>query len=207
MRHLVFLALLGSALGCGSSTPEPSTPPSVAAVTPNASPGERVENPLYTTWAKFPVGARVVQRSVTETKGIDEKTVSTITYQLVEVTADRLVVEMQATTKRYDGVETVNPAERLVNHRWSTLPPGVTPAEKGKPAGVTESGEGTITVGGKEYSAKWYKGTGQNEGGKVFTQTWTSESVPGQLVKSVMTMPGTGKSTTIELVDVTIPKS
>src|SRR5262245_19981541 len=84
MRNLAWLAFVGTISGCGSPNPSSPTPAGLPSETVSAIPGERLENPLYVAWAKFPVGARVVQRSVTETKGIEEKTVSTISYKLVE---------------------------------------------------------------------------------------------------------------------------
>ena len=78
-------------------------------------------------------------------------------------------------------------------------------SQYGKPEGVTEQGEESVKVGGKDYKAKWYKATGKTEAGETFIQSWSSDDVPGGLVRSIATTPGNKSSMTMELIEVKLP--
>ncbi len=164
-----------------------------------------VENPLYKSWAGFKQGTSVVQRAVTEVAGNNAVTTTTTTYTLLDRTDDQVVIEMQAFTKRYDGTETNNPPQQFTNQKWFTLPPGMSKSDFAKPAGQTDQGEETLTLGGKAYKTMWHKSKDRNEAGEVLVQTWTSDEVPGGLVKSITHTPSIGKTTMLELVEVKIP--
>jgi len=72
--------------------------------------------------------------------------------------------------------------------------------------GSFEQGEESVKVNGTEYKAKWYKSKIEVSGNKVETQAWTSEDVPGSVVKSVSKMSGqVAGTTTTELVEVKKP--
>lgn len=207
MRTRVFVALLllfPCACGCARKVSPGEAPPveGPAAAGPQR---ETVENPLYTSWAGFAKGTSVRHKSVTETEGNGPVTTTTTTYTLVERTDDRVVVEMKAFTRQYDGTDIDNPPERLTNPKRVSLPPGTARADFGNPAGVTDRGEETITAGGKEYRTKWYKGKDRSEAGEVLVQVWTSDEVPGGLVRSVTRTPAIGKKTTVEAVEVKAP--
>src|SRR5262249_13962223 len=70
---------------------------------------EKIENPQYKSWAGFKPGTTVVHRTVTKATGADGETVTTSTYKLIELTPDKAVVEVQNSTRRYDGHEANNP--------------------------------------------------------------------------------------------------
>ncbi len=112
---------------------------------------------------------------------------------------------MRAFTTRYDGLEIDNPPQKLTNLRRITLPPGTKASEFGKAAGVLERGEEMVQASGRAYSTAWQKSKGRNEAGEVLVTTWTSDAVPGKLVRSVTHTPAIGKTTTIELVAVKKP--
>jgi hypothetical protein len=212
--RIALLAVAPLALGCGpgkSGTPvgvagpaerdERDQSPGSAA----AAPREQVENPQYKSWATFPKGTTVVLRSVTRADGHPAVTTTTRTYTLLDLTDAEAVIEMRARTQRYDGVEINNPPEKLTVPKRIALPPGVSKTEFEKPAGGDEQGEETVTVGGKEYKTRFSRSRGRNEAGEVLGQVWSSDAVPGGLVKSVTRTPGVGKTTTIELVEVKTP--
>ena len=122
---------------------------------------------------------------------------TTTSSTLVGVTPDAVAVETQTKSRRYDGHEEDNPPSVHRLPKELPVPPG---AGKKPPA---EAGEDTITVNGKAYRAAWLKGKDRNEAGEVFVQTWTADAVPGRLVKSVSRTPAVGKTTTIEVIDIT----
>jgi hypothetical protein len=193
--------LLAAALGCGqpaSGPALPTVPPDHVVVAPK---GETMENPQYTSWARFPVGTKAVQKSVTTTE--PNKTVTTTSYSLVEKKDDVLVVEMQVHTVWWDGHVEDNPPEKLRVVKTIGVPPGYKPGQK--PKGVTEEGEETLTMAGREFKTKWYKGRDNVEGGAVESQNWSSDEAPGGLVKSVVRIPKQKQTTVIELVEVKVP--
>src|SRR5262245_18307148 len=213
---LISVLLLATVVGCdvGAST---TKAPAVAIpkdgdddrepADPSAAGGDRekIENPQYTSWAGFKPGTTVVHRTVTKATGTDGETVTTSRYKLVELTADKAIVEVQNSTRRYDGHEANNPPEKFTHRKYLLLPPGVRKDGVGKPAGVTAEGEETVRVGEKEYKAKWYRGNDRNEAGEMLTQVWSCPDVPGGLVRSVTDTPAIGKTTTTELVEVRVP--
>jgi hypothetical protein len=207
MRALgIALALIAPlAVGCNAGGKDGNA---IAEAAPAAEPTEsreQVENPQYASWAKSPAGTVAVHKTVVRGEGSDAATVMTTTYTLLDVTPDQAVVQMQVSTKRYDGFEANDRPEKFTHPKSLLLPPGVKKDRAGKPAGVTEEGEESISVAGKEYKAKWYKGKDRNEGGEMFTQMWSSAEVPGELLKSVTRTPAIGKTTTIELVEIRMP--
>lgn len=167
-----------------------------------AAPRTAATNPVYKSWAGFEEGAAVTYRSVTEAGG--ERTEERLAYTLVDLTKEKAVVE-RVVTQTVDGREVVNPAQRLENARTFTLPPGIDPKKFGKPEGLLESGEETVTVDGKEYRARKEKTKGRVEAGDVFTETWSSDEVPGGLLKSVSEVPSQRSTTVVELIELKIP--
>jgi hypothetical protein len=167
--------------------------------------GETVENPQYRSWAAFKPGTTVTRRTTTEATGGEGKTLTTTTDTLLEVTDAFVKIRTQSHSRRYDGYETRNPPDEYKLARLIPLPPGVSKEQFGKPAGGGEQGEETVTVAGKEYRTRWHKGKDRNEAGEVEVRVWSSDEVPGGLVKSVTRIPAIGKTTTIELVEVKAP--
>jgi hypothetical protein len=203
LRRLVPVIVVPIVLGCqtgnnGAKAPAPA--PSAP-----AAPREQAENPQYASWAGFKPGTSIVHKSVTATAGVEAVTTTMKTFTLIDLTDTRAVVEMRVKTKRYDGVEMDNPPEKFTFPRRITLPPGVSQADFGKPSDAREHGEEIVTLGGKDYPTRWSKGKDRNEAGEVFVQVWSSDAVPGGLVKSVTRIPAVGKTTTIELLDVKVP--
>lgn len=208
MRATAVAVWIGAALvagGCGRGpAPGSSELPNPEVVQPPA-PTEQVDNPQFANWAKFPPGTVAVHRVETLTEGNDAKTVTVITYTLIEKRLDSLTLESQASTTRYDGLETKNPPNRYAVPRTVPLPPGVKREEFGKPKG-TEQGAEELTAAGRAFQTVWYKGKDRNEGGEMFMQTWLSPEAPGGVVRSVTRTPGVRKLSTIELAEINIPE-
>jgi len=173
-----------------------------AVARPAVAVADRIENPVYKNWAGFKPGTSVVYRS-TSLVGAS-RFESTYAYTLIELTADKAVVEMQVTVDSA-GKRTKNRPMRLENPRALALPPGTRPEAFGKAEGMTEQGEEVVKVAGKDYKAKWYKAKGKSDLGETFTHAWSSDEVPGGLVKSVNTTPANKSSMTMELVEVKLP--
>lgn len=214
MRALAVLALTCAPLwvcGCGgkAAPPQPAAGPDAPAPAPapvpSAPPGESVENPQYASWAKFPPGTLIVQRTTSETEGVEGKTVTTLTTKLIEVAPEFVKLESQSSSRRFDGHEETNPPGTFKVPRLLVLPTGMKKEDFGKPAGAKEQGEEAVAVAGREYKARWYTGKDRNEGGEVSVKTWVSDEVPGTLLKSVSRTTGVKKLVTIELVEFKVP--
>ena len=198
MSRLLPSVMVGFLVGCGETAKE-STP---APVPVEILKGERVENPSYRNWVGFPVGTRVVRRSITEEIGRPEKTTTISTFTLVEKTDEHITLELKTHTTRYDGLVLDNPSDRFSTDRYFHLPPGQSP---GKSVTGVEQDE-PITISARTHRVRLVESRDRNEGGEVFVKTWTSDTMPGGLVKSITETPNVKKRTTIETTDVTIPK-
>lgn len=143
---------------------------------------EKVENPVYATWAKFKPGTSVTLKS--STSGAMFASESVISTKLLEVTADKVVVEMTVTSKT-NGMEFKAPPMKQEFTKTVELPKG---AKKetftiGKPEGTTKEGTETLKVGGAEVKTKWYEYEVKANGSDVKAKMWMSDDVPGSLVK------------------------
>lgn len=198
MRNLIPFAAIVLA-GCSSPAAPPPAPAVLVAAEPVVplDPTNRVENPQYARWAKFPVGTVALIEEVTDASGAN--TTSTSTYRLTEKTESGVVVEVSGAIVAPDGTKTENPPLPLRHVRWMRKPTG--DADLGQPNGIYATGTETITVRGKEYKTRWYKAKGHVEAGETDTQIWHSDDVPGGVVKSVHRIPGAKKTVTAELID------
>ncbi len=208
MRSAVLLALLALlASGCGSKSGIPARAADARASKPDDRPtpipgGETFESPVYKMWAKFPAGTTVTRRTTTENEDSPLKTVTSIVYMLKEKTDDSVVVEFVATTTHPDGRVERNPPQENKTRRTFSLPPGIKRDTEKK---NQESGEETFKVAGREFKTKWYKSKDFTEAGELVSQTWSSEDMPGGLVKSVSKVPAKRATITVEVTEVRIP--
>ncbi len=202
LRCAVLLALVPLA-GCGCKpTPSP------VLLTPEeqqklAAGGERVDNPVYDQWAKFPVGTTLTRRMVTDSTKSEGHTETTFVFRITETTADVVVVESTATTRYHGGRVEENPPVIDRHPRQVALPDGAKKGEWGKPKGGTDD---TVTVLGKAYKARKSESKGNTDAGELFQQVWVSDDMPGGLVKAVSRVPKVDETTTIEVTELTIPQ-
>jgi hypothetical protein len=130
-------------------------------------------------WAGFKPGSYVKTRSVTlVTVGSHKlETVTEITQTLVEVKADRAVIETVATMQ---GVP--RPTRTRAEVSLSEAPAPV-PGTRGK------SGSQALTVAGRSLTCAWTESQTDMAGTPTRVTTWTSAKVPGGLVKSLSQSP------------------
>ena len=151
---------------------------------------EKVDNPEFASWSKFKKGTSTTLKVTAGAAGTNTETVVTTT--LVEVGADKLVVETAGASK-FNGMEFKTPATKRDVTKTIELPKGTKKedAAGGKPPGTFEEGTETIKVGGTDVKTKWVKFKTEVDGSKTEGKMWTSEEVPGMMVK--MESATTGK--------------
>lgn len=159
---------------------------------------EQVENPAYKSWKAQKVGTTVTLESSSAVAGQTFKT--EITQKLVEVTPEAATVEV-ATKIAIAGAPPQQPQKvkipAKVDKGQATpgqLPPGV----KGE---MKDKGTEKVKVAGKEYTCKVYEFTGESNGIKTTGKSWTSDEIPGGMVKleSTSNVGGNDAKTTMEV--------
>src|SRR5438067_10489287 len=166
----------------------------VLALPPAAVAQEKIDNPEFASWSKFKKGTSVTIKSLS-TFG-DTKSEVLVTSTLVDVGADKLVVEMSSVVKA-NGMEFKTPGMKRDVTKTIELPKGAKKEDftRGKPMGTTEEGTETVKVAGTEVKAKWYKYKVEIDGTKTEAKMWVSDDVPGMMVKNEMTTTGKINST------------
>jgi hypothetical protein len=165
--------------------------------------GVTVEHPSYLQWKNFPVGTSVTQQTTTDSEKTIGKTVTVIVTTLKEKAADFLVLESQSTTTYADGRVNKVPAVESKIPREVRLPEGMSGENWGKPKGKSQDEE--VMAAGKKYRTRKYDSRGSTDAGELFQSIWTSDEIPGGLVKSLTRVPAVEETTTIEITEVKIP--
>ncbi len=159
-----------------------------------AAPGGQFDNPAYKSWAKFKPGSMVrvkhIQTKVKlkwvkvgdkfmleEDSQTKKEKHAEKTRTLIEINADQAVIEVK-TWNLVDGKKTETAAEKEV-----------VPARLAKPEDeqVKEPDE-EITVGGKAIKCKVASSTTVHVKTDVLVRRWTSDTVPGGVVRFVGTI-------------------
>lgn len=163
----------------------------------------KVENPLYTRWAKFKPGT--VVRIETKTENAAKTIEQTTTYKLVEVSDSQLVVKMTIEI-RDSGRKDAGSAQSFTHKRWFELPKGMSKDSLTKPRNVIEEGKEKITVAGREFETTWYKSKAKVEAGDTFIKAWYSDAAPGGLVREENETPNAKSKTKREIAEISEPK-
>lgn len=152
---------------------------------------EKMDNPEYLNWKQFKPGAWVKLETLTTIAGTETRTVTTTT--LKKVTDEKAVVSSQ-TTLFVMGNEMKQPAED--KEIPATFDRPEVPAGTDEPDLEIEEGEETLTVGGKEIACTWVKSTVKMGGNTIVSKVWSSDAVPGSMVKMESTTGGPMKAVT-----------
>jgi hypothetical protein len=159
----------------------------VAAFSASATFAEQIDNPMYGYWAKFKPGS--VLKTTTESISGEVKMTLDSETTLQAVTPEKVTVEIKTDGKSGD----TKLKQRI---RKQDIP-----AKFEKPANtVIKHSTEEITVGGKTYKCLVSEETRET----VNIKTWTSEEVPGGVVKAEV--KSDGLSVTTLLVEATAKK-
>lgn len=141
---------------------------------------ELVDNPAYKSWSKLKVGSIVTLESNTDVGGQKFKT--EMTQKLVEITADKAVVEIII---KFDipGAKPPPAQKQTFAAKVKKEEATVGKLPEGMKGEVKDKGTEKVKVAGKEYDCKVYEFTGEQQGVKSTGKTWTTEEIPGTLLK------------------------
>lgn len=157
----------------------------ISAFTGSSVLAEKIDNPMYGYWSNFKPGS--VLKTTTESIAAGQKTTMDIVSTLLEVTPDKLTIEMKT-----DGHAGDTKLKQRIRKQD-------VPAKIDQPAGanaIKHSTE-TITVAGKTYPCQVSEETRDT----LMIKTWTNDQIPGGVVKAEM--HSEGLSITTLLVDST----
>jgi hypothetical protein len=168
-----------------------------------AAADDRVQNPTYASWSRFPKGTSISMRSTNTTAGRTSEVVTTT--MLVEIDPEKVTLVSDSVVK--DKVsDSKFPPEKRGEPRTialpNGLPKGLTLADflADKPPGVTAEGTEVVKVGAREVKTRWYEYTVDVDGTKLQGKRWVSAEVPGNIVKSEVKLLGAaGFSSTLRL--------
>lgn len=223
LRAVICLAIVTVATaeaGCSRSPAEGTPPPSgdsqknpVSQLSsPDAllllsSSAEMVDDLTYKQWQAFPKGTTVVRRTTTRSGKAPRPTISHTTLRLLDKTDEFLVIEEQTRTERSNGETVQNEPMTFRYPRRIPLPPNIRKEDWGKPQGIQKEGTDDVEVLGKTYRCRFFKYTSSTEAGEMLSTIWVSSDIPGGLVKSHSYVPNADETTTIDLIQITIPQS
>jgi hypothetical protein len=130
-----------------------------------------VDSPKYLAWKKFPAGSKasyqndVLHEYKPGTNQYTRTKISRITLTLQSIDDERAIVKADDTQLIFKAKEA----------------PAGAPVDD--PTRITTRGEETLTINGKKIPTKWECVTRANDA-LTFTKTWSSDEVPGGLVRT-----------------------
>jgi hypothetical protein len=158
------------------------------------------DNPAYTSWAKFKPGTSTTMAMASDAGGQTSKTETKTT--LKEVTADKVVVEV-AMSMEAGGQKMDMPAQTMEYKKVMDAAPATPDAPKDQPnmpKPETKTSEESVTVAAGTFKTKCTESKMKMGEMNTVSNVWTSDEVPGGMVKMEATTDGSMKSkTTSEL--------
>ena len=153
---------------------------SVAAAQVPAMPkktGKKIENPAFKQWSAYKPGTFVTMKMVSEFSG--QKSETEMTTTLKSVTKEKIVLSVK-TTIHVAGQKIEQVHEPMMDEYETVKGDGPEPE--------VETSKESVTVGKKKVDCKKTKTTTNFQGQETVTTVWTSDEIPGTMVKSVSKM-------------------
>jgi hypothetical protein len=167
---------------------------------------DTVENPEYASWSKFNKGTSVTLKSTITIR--DKPSEQALTFTLVEVADDKVVVTLEVVIKVQGEVLKANPVREEIPKKLK-LAKGQKKEDAlaSKPEGTFDEGKETLKVGGVETKTRWFKFKTTSARGTVTEgQVWVSSDVPGVIVKRHETSGGQVPVTSVtDLIEIKKP--
>ena len=173
----------------GATAPAATTSPATTTTSPTTVPEEIVENPFYLAWVKYKPGTTVEFELKTDAVG--QQMTTHITQRLVEVSPEKVVVDVEA---RIDVPGIPNPPQP--QKQTKTFLPGVPKSEalrSLRPPGAVgdpiDAVAETVHVAGKDIACTVTEFPGHNGTGEGKAKAWRSPQIPGGMVKMESASP------------------
>ena len=148
-----------------------------------AQDGEMIDNPEYVQWSSFEVGASATLTMTTGPAGGGME--MTMTHTLKSLDADNAVVTTVVTMVVNDQKIEQPPQDRTVVARVAEHTP-----PEGQDAPQIEESEESVTVPAGTFDCKKVTTTMTVNGATMVTSVWSTDQVPGGVVKMVTTSNG-----------------
>jgi hypothetical protein len=152
---------------------------------------EMIANPEYANWSKFKVGTYVTLK--TESTNAGSTTTVTITSKLVDLNDEKAVLET-STTWSMPGMEPTTTQDKREVAAKFEKPPAASPDDK-TPKPEIKEGEETLEIAGRKIKCKTVESKMEMQGMKITSKAWTSDEVPGMMVKSESKTEGAAEGT------------
>ena len=173
----------------GATAPAATTSPATTTTSATTVPEEIVENPFYLAWVKYKPGTTVEFELKTDAVG--QQMTTHITQRLVEVSPEKVVVDVEA---RIDVPGIPNPPQP--QKQTKTFLPGVPKSEalrSLRPPGAVgdpiDAAAETVHAAGKEIACTVTEFPGHNGTGEGKAKAWRSPQIPGGMVKMESASP------------------
>jgi hypothetical protein len=147
-----------------------------------------VDSPRYLAWKKFPAGTKagyqhdLLREYKPGTNQYTRTTISRFTFKLESIDDEQAVVTLESTvsgkTAGRNGPDTSSVDRQIFKAKQA--PPG---APVNDPRRIITSGEEVLVINGRSIPTRWECSTQANDP-LTFTKTWTSDEVPGGLVRT-----------------------
>jgi hypothetical protein len=155
----------------------------------------QVENPAYKEWAKYKPGTSITIATTSDAGGQTSKVETKTT--LKEVSDDKVVLEtamsMDAGGQKMDMPAQTTEVKKMMDE-MPAMPNAQTQTADAK--ANTKTTDESVTTAAGTFKAKCTEATMEANGSKTTSKTWTSDEVPGGMVKMEATTDGPMKSTT-----------
>ncbi|HWE53597.1 MAG TPA: hypothetical protein VG273_27655 [Bryobacteraceae bacterium] len=147
-----------------------------------------VDSPRYLAWKKFPAGTKagyrhdLLREYKPGTNQYTRTTISRFTFKLESIDDEQAVVMLESTvsgkTAGRNGPDTSSVDRQILKAKQA--PPR---APVKDPRRIVASGEEVLLINGRRIPTRWESST-QADDPLTFTKTWTSDEVPGGLVRT-----------------------
>ncbi len=147
--------------------------------TARADDDEMIDNPTYKHWAQFKPGTYVVTKTNSRINNVDTTTITTTTLE--EVTPEKVILKIE-TIVDLAGNEQGMPTHKL-NVPAKMKKDDLTPFDKAAAKPDAKKGKEALEIGGKKVETEWIEAVVEVNKVKSKTRKWTSDEVPGRIVK------------------------
>jgi hypothetical protein len=150
--------------------------------------GSLVDSPKYLAWKKFPPGSKasydnyVLHEYTPGTNQYTRTKISRIILTLVSIDGERAIVNAESTLSGKiagrNGPDTSSGDQLIFKAKEAAPRAAMVDSSR-----IVTSGEETLTINGKKIATRWECVTRTGDP-MTFTKTWTSDDVPGGLVRT-----------------------